>query len=87
MIGPPLPAQLAEAEPGSAPRPGRRRPRDNVAILALQTRRNDEQADVYQVFGRVHNYRAEPVETEAQLFRHDPDQPGDAGHARSTRSR
>ena len=54
-------------------------PSNNVAILALQTRRNEEKPDIYQVFGRVHNYRAEDVETEAQLFRHDPDKPGDAG--------
>jgi hypothetical protein len=53
-----------------------RAPSDNVAILALQTRRNDEKPDLYQVFGRVHNFRAEPVETEAQMFRHDPEKPG-----------
>ena len=53
-----------------------RPPSNNVAILALQTRRNEEKPDVYQVFGRVHNYRAEDVETEAQLLRHDPAKPG-----------
>ena len=30
-------------------------PSNNVAILALQTRRNEERPDVYQVFGRAHN--------------------------------
>ena len=52
---------------------------DNVAILALQTRRNEDKADTYQVFGRVHNFRAETVETEAQLYRHDPAKSGGAG--------
>ncbi len=56
-----------------------RPPSDNVAILALQTRRNDEKVDQYQVFGRVHNFRNEPVDTEAQLLRHDPDKPAAAG--------
>ncbi|WP_435016776.1 vWA domain-containing protein [Tundrisphaera sp. TA3] len=51
---------------------------NNVAILALQTRRNEEKPDIYQVFGRVHNYRAEDVATEAQLLRHDPARPGAA---------
>jgi hypothetical protein len=52
---------------------------DNVAILALQTRVNEDKPDEYQVFGRVHNYRAEPVSTEAKLLRHDPGKPGGAG--------
>ncbi len=52
---------------------------DNVAILALQTARNEEKPDQFQVFGRVRNYRAEAVETEARLFKHDPDKPGDSG--------
>jgi hypothetical protein len=84
VIGPSLPPQPAA---GEAPRPpdqaaestalGPRTPSDNVAILALQTRRNDEKPDLYQVFGRVHNFRAEPVETEAQLLRHDPEKPAE----------
>ena len=45
----------------------------------MQTRRNDEKPDLYQVFGRVHNYRGAVVKTEAQLWRHTPDQPGKAG--------
>ena len=54
-------------------------PSNNVAILALQTRRNEEKPDVYQVFGRVHNYKAEDVATEAKLFKLDPAKPGDPG--------
>ena len=68
---PPTPSRQDEAKAKT--------PSDNVAILALQTRRNDEKPDLYQVFGRVHNYRAEPVKTEAQLWRHTPDQPGKPG--------
>ena len=52
---------------------------DNVAIVALQARLNDEQPDVYQLFGRVHNFRSERVDTEAQLFRHAADKPGGEG--------
>ena len=54
-------------------------PSDNVAIVALQARVNDEQPDVYQLFGRVHNFRSERVETEAQLYRHAADKPGSEG--------
>ena len=54
-------------------------PSNNVAILALQTRRNEEKPDVYQVFGRVHNYKAEDVEAKAQLFKLDPAKPGTPG--------
>ena len=56
-----------------------RNPSDNVAILALQTRRDEEKPDLYQVFGRVHNFRPEEVATEAQLYRHAADKPGEAG--------
>jgi hypothetical protein len=55
---------------------------NNLAILALQTRRNEDKPDVYQVFGRVHNYRAEDVDTEAQLFVRDPSRPTAAGTLR-----
>ena len=86
VIGPPLlaaPAPASASVESSAPSGGtsvkNRGPSDNVAILALQTRRNDDKPDLYQVFGRVHNFRAEPVETEAQLFRHDADNPGAGG--------
>jgi hypothetical protein len=56
-----------------------RNPSDNVAIVALQARRDEAKPDVYQLFGRIHNFRAEQVETEAQLYRHSLDRPGDAG--------
>ena len=78
VIGPPVPP-LAEADPRSRPEARPKAPSDNVAILALQTRRSDEQADSHQVFGRVHNYRGEAVATEAQLLRHDPARPGAPG--------
>ncbi len=52
---------------------------DNVAVLALQAARNEEKPDQFQVFGRVRNYRAEPVATEAKLLRHDPERPGGSG--------
>ncbi len=54
-------------------------PCDNVAIVALQTSRNDEKPDQFQVFGRVRNYRDRDVETEAKLLRHDPANPGTPG--------
>lgn len=83
VIGPPTLAPLASGtvpagEASAGPRP-QSVPSDNVAILALQTRTSDEKPDLYQVFGRVHNFRAEPVETEAQLLRHDPEKPANAG--------
>lgn len=62
----------AQGEEGKLPPPP---PSNNLAILALQTRRNEEKPDIYQVFGRVHNYRAAPVETEAQLFVRDHARP------------
>lgn len=52
-----------------------RNPSDNVAVVALQTRRNEEKPDQLQVFGRVKNYRAEDVATEARLLKKDPDKP------------
>ena len=83
VIGPPprpySPPPTAEAP---APTDGKakvRNPSDNVAILALQARRDEDKPDVYQLFGRVHNFRAEEVATEAQLYRHAADKPGDAG--------
>jgi Aerotolerance regulator N-terminal/von Willebrand factor type A domain len=54
-------------------------PSNNVAILALQTRRNEERPDVYQVFGRAHNYKAEDIEAKAQLYKLDPAKPGAPG--------
>jgi hypothetical protein len=79
VIGPPGPsyAEVVDTKPREKRAP--RTPSDNVAILALQTRRNEEKLDLYQVFGRVHNYRAVPVQTEAQLWRHTSDRPGQQG--------
>jgi Aerotolerance regulator N-terminal/von Willebrand factor type A domain len=82
VIGPaPPPYSPPPAEAAATPdaKTRARNPSDNVAILALQTRRDDEKPDVYQLFGRVHNYRAEEVATEAQLFRHAADKPEDEG--------
>jgi hypothetical protein len=74
VIGPPPPPfATEESKPASATKI--KDPSDNVAILALQTRRNDERPDTYQVFGRVHNFRGEPVDTEAQLLRINPAKP------------
>ncbi len=79
VIGPP-PVAAAEKPTVTEGAEARARiPSDNVAILALQTRRSDEKADLFQVFGRVHNFRAEPVETEARLFRRETDRPGAEG--------
>ena len=81
VIGPPPPPYSPPGE-GSADADARadvHNPSDNVAIVALQGRVSDDRPDVYQLFGRVHNYRAEPVKTEAQLFRRPIDKPGDAG--------
>lgn len=77
VIGPPRVHSEKPAAPDEAK--SARDPSDNVAILALQTRRNDERPELYQVFGRVHNFRGEPVQTEAQLLRHDPDRPAAPG--------
>jgi hypothetical protein len=83
VIGPPPPPY----SPPDEPKPGGpaedkvrvRNPSDNLAVVALQSRRDEEKTEVYQVFGRVHNFRAEEVATEAQLYRHAVDKPGDAG--------
>ncbi len=83
VIGPPPPAYEppAEARPNApaAERPRTGNPSDNLAIVALQSRRDEEKADVYQIFGRVHNFRAQEAATEAQLYRHAVDKPGDPG--------
>ncbi len=83
VIGPPprpYTSPLAAEAPGPADaRAKLQNPSDNVAIVALQARVNDEQPDVYQLFGRVHNFRSERVETEAQLYRHAADKPGSEG--------
>ncbi len=83
VIGPPprpySPPSTAEASAAADARAKAQNPSDNVAIVALQARINDEQPDVYQLFGRVHNYRGEKVETEAKLLRHAAEKPGDEG--------
>ncbi len=81
VIGPPLPPYSPPPEGTTAPdaKARARNPSDNIAILALQSRRDEDKPEIYQLFGRVHNYRAEEVSTEAQLFRHAADKPGDEG--------
>jgi hypothetical protein len=81
VIGPPVPpySPPAEGTPAADAAAKARNPSDNVAIVALQARTNDEKPDVYQLFGRVHNFKAEKVETEAQLLRHAPDKPAAEG--------
>ena len=54
-------------------------PSDNVAILALQSARTEDDPEVVQVFGRVRNHRAEAVSTQASLYRLDPARPGADG--------
>ncbi len=58
VIGPPPPPYSPPAETAAPPdaKARARNPSDNVAILALQTRRDEDKPDIYQLFGRVHNY-------------------------------
>ncbi len=82
VIGPPPRPYSPPGAEASGPPEARAKvhdPSDNVAIVALQARINDEQPDVYQLFGRVHNFRSEQVQTEAQLYRHATDKPGGEG--------
>jgi hypothetical protein len=77
VIGPPPPPYTAPAE-GTAATDRKVKvanPSDNVGIMALQTRRDEEKPDLYQLFGRVRNFRAEEVATEAQLYRLEPAKP------------
>ena len=76
VIGSDPPPYKPTGEQKAAPKNA---PSDNVAIVTLQSGRNEEKPEIYQLFGRVHNYRGEPVTTEAQLLRHDPDKPGQEG--------
>ncbi len=71
VVGKAAPAEKPVEDGKTAPAPTS----NNVAILALQTRRSEEKSEVYQVFGRVHNYRGEDVETEAKLLVRDPANP------------
>ena len=77
VIGPTPNAPPPVADKAARKPPGF--PSDNVAIVALQTSRNDEKPDQFQVFGRVRNYRADDVATEARLIRHDPAKPDGPG--------
>ena len=79
VIGTALPTVAEVADPQARTDAKVKPASNNVAILALQTRRNDEKADIYQVFGRVHNYRGDEVATEAKLFKLDPAKPGSPG--------
>jgi hypothetical protein len=82
VIGPPPPAYSAPPEPitiGASPVSARVKganPSDNLGILALQARQDEDKPEVYQLFGRVHNFRGEKVATEAQLYRFSTEKPG-----------
>jgi hypothetical protein len=83
VIGPPPPPYDAVAEesvdgsaPSNAPQAARSNPSNNLGLLALQTARNDEHPDRFQVFGRAVNHRDEPVSTPAKLFKRDLSNPG-----------
>ncbi len=79
VIGEAPPAPPSDADSKAKADARTKPPSNNVAILALQTRRNEERPDVYQVFGRAHNYKAEDVEAKAQLYKLDPAKPGAPG--------
>ncbi len=83
VIGPPPPAPAAvaaKAKPkADGPAQPAQTPSDNVAILALQTGRNEDRPDEFQVFGRVRNFRDKAVTTQASLIRRDPSKPDDKG--------
>lgn len=79
VIGSPPPAVETPVGATAPSGPKGRPTSNNVAILALQSRQDEEKPDVHQVFGRVHNYRGEDVSTEAKLFRLDPGNPARPG--------
>jgi hypothetical protein len=81
VFGPEPPAYSPPSEGASSSdaKNKARNPSDNVAILALQTRRDEDKPDIYQLFGRVHNFRAQEVATEAQLYRLEATKPGAKG--------
>ncbi len=79
VIGPKIPpyrAPSAGASPGETGKTAAN-PSDNVGIMTLQTRRDEDKPDIYQLFSRVHNFRAEEVSTDAQLYRLEPGKPAD----------
>jgi hypothetical protein len=72
VIGPPPPPYSAAGPAEAVSSESKARmpnPSDNVGIMALQTRRDEDKPEIYQLFGRVHNFRATEVSTEAQLYR------------------
>jgi hypothetical protein len=82
VIGPPPPPYTARPSEPGAPQEDKtkaRNPSDNIGIMALQARRDEDRPDIYQLFGRVHNYRGDELATEAQLFRLDAERPGEQG--------
>ena len=81
VVGTPPPAIAPPPEGATTPTPGplKKPTSNNVAILALQARQDEEKPEIHQVFGRVHNYRGAAVSTEAKLFRLDPKQPKGPG--------
>src|SRR3954451_4395705 len=79
VIGTAPPAPAPDADAAARAEARAKPPSNNLAILALQTRRNEEKPDVFQVFGRVHNFKAEDVETKAQLYKLDRTKPGAPG--------
>lgn len=44
-------------------------PAKNVAILALQARRNEDKTNIIEVFGRIKNYDSSDANTELKLYR------------------
>jgi len=70
IIGPePLPYETAGSTSTINANPARRLS-DNLAILALEARTNEDQPGFYELFGRVRNYRGEKAAIEAELWRH-----------------
>ena len=68
LIGP-KPRGTTPADGSSSASPGVvEQPSDNVGLIALQTRRNEERADEYQVFGTIRNHRDAEVRTMATLY-------------------
>jgi hypothetical protein len=80
VIGPPIPSYTPPSATNAAidPKKVAANPSDNVGIMTLQTRRDDDKPEIYQLFGRVHNFRDEDVATEAQLYRLEAGKPSEA---------
>jgi hypothetical protein len=71
VVGTPPPA----VDPAAAAKPDLKAeaPSDNLGILALRTARNEDKPDQIEAFGRVRNYRDEPVAARVLLYRHELD--------------